>query len=136
MIGQQHGQRVRQASRLKWALLFLIVFGSCSLIPSDFAHPGFTSSSIRGTWVFSATGMLPTPGSPPTPFALVGLLTFERNDQCSMTFTINAGGQSWDSFSDEMHVPCEHGWQRYAHGYPRTWAGGLSACGALFRDRE
>ena len=101
MIGQQHGQRVRQASRLKWALLFLIVFGSCSLIPSVFAHPSFTSKSIRGTWAFSAMGMLPTSGSPPTPFALVGLLTFERNDQCSMMFTINAGGQSWDSFSDE-----------------------------------
>jgi hypothetical protein len=30
----------------------------------------------------------------------VGLLTFDRPDQCSMTFTINAGGQSWDSVSD------------------------------------
>ena len=46
--------------------------------------------------------MFPTPSSPPTttPFALVGLLTFERNDQCAMTFTINAGGQSWTSLAD------------------------------------
>ena len=100
MVGQPNWQRVRQASRLKWALFFLIVLGSCSLIPPVLAHSGFTSKSIRGTWAFSATGMLPTPSSPPTPFALVGLLTFERNDQCAMTFTINAGGQSWDSFSD------------------------------------
>jgi len=58
------------------------------------------SKSIRGTWAFAATGTLPTPSAPPTPFALVGLLTFERHDECSMTFTINAGGQSWDSVSD------------------------------------
>ena len=58
------------------------------------------SKSIRGTWAFAATGTLPTPSAPPTPFALVGLLTFERNDQCAMTFTINAGGQSWTSLAD------------------------------------
>jgi hypothetical protein len=102
MVGQQHKQRVRQASRLTWALFFLIVLGLCSLIPPVLAQSGFTGERIQGTWAFSATGMLPTSSTPPTPtpFALVGLLTFERNDQCSMTFTINAGGQSWDSVSD------------------------------------
>jgi hypothetical protein len=34
------------------------------------------------------------------PFALVGLLTFERDHQCAMTFTINAGGHSWSSSSE------------------------------------
>jgi hypothetical protein len=62
----------------------------------------FTSESIRGTWAFSVTGTVPTPSAPapPAPFALVGLLTFERANQCAMTFTINAGGQSWSSSSD------------------------------------
>ena len=100
MVGQQLWQRIRPASRLQWVLVFLIVVGACSLIPPVRAHPGFTSRSIRGTWAFAATGTLPTPSAPPTPFALVGLLTFERHDECSMTFTINAGGQSWDSVSD------------------------------------
>ena len=99
MVGQQHWPWVRRASRYRWALVFLIVLGACSLIPPVLADPGFTSRSIRGTWAFAATGTLPTP-STPTPFALVGLLTFERHKECSMTFTINAGGQSWDSVSD------------------------------------
>jgi hypothetical protein len=102
MVGRQNWQCVRQASQLKWALFFLIVLGSGSLLPPVLAQSGFTGERIQGTWAFSATGVFPTPSSPPTPtpFALVGLLTFEGNDQCSMTFTINAGGQSWDSVSD------------------------------------
>ena len=103
MVGPQHWHRVRQAPRLQWALFLLSVLASWSLIPPVLAQPDFTSESIRGTWAFSATGTFPPSTDAPAPttsFALVGLLTFERNDQCAMTFTINAGGQSWTSLSD------------------------------------
>jgi hypothetical protein len=103
MVGHQNGHRVRPASRLQWALFVLSVVGAWSFIPPVLAQSDFTSESIRGTWAFSATGTFPPSTdapAPTTPFALVGLLTFERNDQCAMTFTINAGEQSWDSFSD------------------------------------
>ena len=102
MVGPQHWHRVRQAPRLQWAWFVLSVLASWSLIPPVLAQQDFTSESIRGTWAFSVTGTVPTPSAaaPTAPFALVGLLTFERNDQCSMTFTINAGGQSWNSLSD------------------------------------
>ena len=101
-MGHQNGHRVRPASRLQWALFVLSVVGSWSFIPPVLAQSDFTSESIRGTWAFAVTGTVPTPSAPaPTaPFALVGVLTFERNDQCAMTFTINAGGQSWTSLSD------------------------------------
>ena len=46
MVAHQHWQRVRQASRVKWAVFFLIVLGACSLIPPVFAHPGFTSELV------------------------------------------------------------------------------------------
>jgi len=100
MVGQQPWPRVRQASRVTWAVCFRIVVGACSLIPPVRADPGLTSRSLRGTWAFAATGTLPTPSAPPTPCAVVGWLTFARHDACAMTFTINAGGQSWDSVSD------------------------------------
>ena len=99
MFGQQNWQSVPQASRLRWALFFLIVLGPFSLMPPVLAEHGFTKKSIQGTWAFSATGMLPSPDAPDKPFALAGLLTFGRDDQCALAFTINAGGTSWDSIS-------------------------------------
>ena len=84
---------------MRWALFFLIVLASCSLLPPVLAAHGFTNKSIQGTWVFLATGMFPSLGSPDKSFALAGLSTFGRRDQCSLMFTINAGGTSWGASS-------------------------------------
>jgi hypothetical protein len=97
MMRQKNWQMVPKAPPLGWALFFLIVWGSFSLMPAVHAQQGFTNKSIQGTWVFSVSGIL---FSPDTRFALAGLITFEEADQCSMTLTINAGGISWDSTSE------------------------------------
>lgn len=97
MMRQKNWQMVPKASPPGWALFFLIVCGSFSLMPAVHAQQGFTNKSIQGTWAFSVTGMLP---SPDRPFALAGLLTFEEAGQCSMALTINAEEASWDSTSE------------------------------------
>jgi hypothetical protein len=98
MFRQKKWLFVRKASALKWLLFFLVVFGSFSLMAAVYAERGFSNKSIQGTWAFSATGTLPY--SADGPFALAGLVTFEKAEQCFMTLTINAAGTSWDSTSD------------------------------------
>jgi hypothetical protein len=58
--------------------------------------PGPKGDPMRGTWGFSVSGTIVTPdGTPQTPVAIVGLITFDPlTRDCVVEDRINAGGTS------------------------------------------
>jgi CspA family cold shock protein len=108
MFNQKNLNIVHGASvpRLKRSLLYLLALGVIGSLVLGLASsvsnvqagivPDSSIASLEGTWGFSAQGTFVSPaGSTATPLVTVGLMTFNGNNQCSISETLNLGGANY-----------------------------------------
>lgn len=97
-IGQ--GTRIQVALLTALALLGLIVVELAGGLSSTRADETYSAKSLSGSWGFTSSGTALPPYAPSTlPVAVVGLLTFDGRGGCTVSETINAGGQSFSQTS-------------------------------------
>ena len=78
---------------LRILFLSVLLIGQASIVPGAHAGSEFTDESIEGVWGFSAAGTIVPPALPAaTPAVAVGTMTFDGDQGCSISDTINIGG--------------------------------------------
>jgi hypothetical protein len=85
----------RRLAAVVAALTIGVTLGSTSAWAQK-PPPGPKGEPMRGTWGFSVSGtIVASDGTPPTPVAIVGLITFDPlTRDCVVEDRINAGGTS------------------------------------------
>jgi len=79
---------------LRFVMLSVFLIGQASVVASAHADSEFSAESIEGVWGFSAAGTIVPPAVPAaTPAVAVGTMTFDGDELCSISDTINIGGQ-------------------------------------------
>jgi hypothetical protein len=75
--------------------LLLLILGLSGGPRIQAQDPQFGPESIRGNWGFSAQGIIVPPAAPqPIPAVAMGIMTFNRDGNCSISDTININGTS------------------------------------------
>lgn len=98
MIGRL--AQIRPALLAALGLAAAIIVGLAGSLPGTRADQGYSVQSLRGSWGFTSSGTALPPYAPSAlPVAVVGVLTFDGNGTCTVSETINAGGQSFSQSS-------------------------------------
>jgi len=98
MIGRL--MHVRPALLAALGLAAAVAIGLAGGLPGTRAEEGYSAKSLRGSWGFTSSGTALPPYAPSAlPVAVVGVLTFDGGGGCTVSETINAGGQSFSQRS-------------------------------------
>lgn len=101
-----HTPQIGLSARARAALLAALALGALLALLALGAPAGtratetYSLKSLRGSWGFTSSGTALPPYAPSAlPVAVVGLLTFDGSGGCTVSETINAGGQSFSQTS-------------------------------------